>query len=147
LAPLLLATIHFKFVYAPPSDLVENLSFGSITAAFLSADRYLMIFRFVKDQILEYGNLIFPLIPLLLIYGIIMGISIPRNQKTAVMSLALRITLLTGIYFLVYLFTPKDLVWHLSTSMERLVTQIFPSFILLIFLVVSPPNREQGVQI
>lgn len=147
LAPLLLATIHFKLVYAPPSDLVKNLSFGSMTGAFLSADRYLMIFRFVKDQILEYGNLIFPLIPLLLIYGIIMGISIPRNQKTAVMSLALRITLLTGIYFLVYLFTPKDLVWHLSTSMERLVTQIFPSFILLIFLVVSPPNREQGVQI
>ena len=58
----------------------------------------------------------------------------PTGQKKAVISLALRITLLAGFYFLVYLFTPKDLAWHLGTSLERLVTHIFPSFILLFFL-------------
>jgi hypothetical protein len=144
LAPLLLATVHFKLALAPPGDLGVNLNFGALSGALLSVERYLTIFRFAKNQILEYGNLILPLIPLMLIYAIIVGISIPKTQKIAVMSLALRITLLTGIYFLVYLFTPKDLVWHLSTSMERLVTQIFPSFILLFFLVVSVPSRDEN---
>ena len=143
LAPLLLATVHFKLAYAPPGDLAVNLNFGSLAGAFLSVERYLTIVRFAKNQILEYGSLILPLLPLMLIYAIIVGISIPKNQKFAVISLALRITLLMGIYFMVYLFTPKDLVWHLSTSMERLVTQIFPSFILLFFLVVSGPSRDE----
>ncbi|GAH41772.1 unnamed protein product, partial [marine sediment metagenome] len=134
----------FKIAYAPPSDLGVNLNFGAFSGAFLSVERYLTIFRFAKNQILEYGSLILPLIPLMLIYAIIVGIMIPKNQKIPVMSLALRITLLSGIYFLVYLFTPKDLVWHLSTSMERLVTQIFPSFILLFFLVVSGPSRGEN---
>jgi uncharacterized membrane protein len=122
--------------------MLENLSFGGIANAFLSPERYLTIIRFVRDQFLEYGNLILPLIPLMLIYALLAGLSIPTNQKKAAISLALRLTLLTGFYFLVYLVTPKDLTWHLSTSLERLVTHIFPSFILLFFLVVSPHNHN-----
>lgn len=144
-SPFLLATIHFNIAYAPPGDLLKEISMGGIINAVLSPGRYLTIFRFVKDQVLGYGNLILPLVPLMAIYALIAGFSMPTGQKKAVISLALRITLLAGFYFLVYLFTPKDLAWHLGTSLERLVTHIFPSFILLFFLLVSPPGRDQPV--
>jgi hypothetical protein len=145
IAPFLLVTIHFNIVYAPPGDLLKDISMAGITSSVLSPGRYMLIFRFVRDQFLEYGNLILPLVPMMLIYALIAGFSIPVDQKKAVLSLALRITLLAGFYFLVYLITPKDLAWHLGTSLERLVTHIFPSFILLFFLVVSPPGREEPV--
>ena len=144
-SPFLLATIHFNIIYAPPGDLLKDISIGGIASSVLSPGRYLVIFRFVKDQFLEYGNLILPLVPLMIIYALTAGLSIPIGQKKAVISLALRITLLASFYFLVYLITPKDLTWHLGTSLERLVTHIFPSFILLFFLVVSPPGREEPV--
>ncbi len=32
-------------------------------------------------------------------------------------------------YFMIYLFTPKDLTWHLYTSCERLFIQLFPVFL------------------
>lgn len=34
------------------------------------------------------------------------------------------------VYFLVYVMTPHDINWHLQTSMDRLVLQLFPSVII-----------------
>ena len=142
LAPLLITTIHFKIVYTPPGDLIGNLNISALINDLLSADRYLTIFRFTKEQFLEYGQLTIPMIPLLVVYGIISGISFPRDQKLAISALTLRLAMLIGIYFLIYLITPKDLVWHLSTSIERLVSQVFPSFIFLFFILISSPTRR-----
>jgi uncharacterized membrane protein YadS len=112
----------------------------------LSGERYRIILGFAKQQFLGYGGLILPMIPLMLVYAVVTGVSIPGNQKVAVIALGLRITLLLVIYFFVYLLTPKDLAWHVSTSMERLVTQVFPSFILLFFLAVAPLYRVKITQ-
>ncbi|UCF27268.1 MAG: hypothetical protein JSW42_11575, partial [Chloroflexota bacterium] len=92
----------------------------------------------------NYGNLVIPTLPLLAIYGIIVGISFPKSQTRGIIFLTLRILLLGVIYFLVYLLTPNDLNWHLNTSIERLVTQIMPSFLLLYFLVISTINKKNG---
>ncbi|MFN2263293.1 MAG: hypothetical protein ACK2UM_03450 [Anaerolineales bacterium] len=146
LAPPLIATLHFKLALAPPSDLVENLDLSSMISDLLSGERYRIILGFAKQQFLGYGGLILPMIPLMLVYAVVTGVSIPGNQKVAVIALGLRITLLLVIYFFVYLLTPKDLAWHVSTSMERLVTQVFPSFILLFFLAVAPLYRVKITQ-
>ena len=37
--------------------------------------------------------------------------------------------------------SPKPLAWHLSTSLVRLLTQLFPSALLLYFLLVCPPIK------
>lgn len=44
-------------------------------------------------------------------------------------------------YFLVYLVTPKDLAWHLSTSCNRVLSHLYPSAILL--LAVSLPTGDE----
>ncbi len=44
-------------------------------------------------------------------------------------------------YYVVYLITPHDLGWHLKTSADRLFMHLWPSWVLLVFLVIrSPPQ-------
>jgi hypothetical protein len=144
LAPLLLVTVYFKMAYAPPGDILSGLDLITIKAKLLNVSRYLVIIRSTRNQIFNYGNLIVPLLPLLVIYGFIVGISFPKSQARDILFLTLRVLLLVMIYFFVYLFTPNDLNWHLNTSIERLATQTMPSTLLLYFLVVSTINNKDG---
>ncbi len=144
LLPVLLVTVYFKIAYAPPGDILTSLDLTTIKAKVLSVSRYLTILRFARNQFMNYGNLIVPVLPLLIIYGIIVGISFPTMLTRGILFLTLRIMFLGIIYFFIYLLTPKDLNWHLSTSIERLVTQIMPSFLFLYFLVISTVNGKKG---
>jgi hypothetical protein len=144
LSPLLLVTVYFKIAYAPPGDILSGLDLIAIKGKLLTVSRYLTIIRSTRNQIFNYGNLIVPFFPLLIIYGLIVGISFPKSQARGILFLTLRVLLLVVIYFFVYLFTPNDLNWHLNTSIERLVTQIVPGFLLLYFLVVSTINEKGG---
>jgi hypothetical protein len=146
LLPVLSVTVYFKVANAPPGDILTTLDLTTIKVNILSVSRYLTILRFAKNQFMNYGNLIVPLLPLLIIYGIIVGISFPKIQTRGILFLTLRILFLGIIYFFIYLLTPKDLNWHLNTSLERLVTHIMPSFLFLYFLVISTINgtKEAG---
>jgi hypothetical protein len=124
--------------------LFANLNVSTLLDKLLSVQRYLTIFRFAGGQFIRYGNLVLPLLPLLLIYLLIMGTSVPKEQAKSILSLSLRLALLAGSYFVVYLLTPHDLAWHLSTSINRLLSQIMPSLLFLYFLVVSPLSMNQG---
>jgi hypothetical protein len=142
LLPFLIAVLYFKFALAPPNDLLTELSVGALKSKLVDLSRYLTIFKALRNQFFGYGGLVIPLLPMLLVYPIFAGFRIPRSERCAVLGLALRVSALAIAYFLVYLFTPKPLTWHLSTSLVRLVTQILPSALLLYFLVVSPLARE-----
>jgi hypothetical protein len=144
LLPLLITVVYFKLELAAPSDLFANLNVSTLLDKLLSVQRYLTIFRFAGGQFIRYGNLVLPLLPLLLIYLLIMGTSVPKEQAKSILSLSLRLALLAGSYFVVYLLTPHDLAWHLSTSINRLLSQIMPSLLFLYFLVVSPLSMNQG---
>lgn len=141
LLPFLIAVLYFKFALAPPNDLLSELSIGALKSKLVDLSRYLTIFKALRNQFFGYGGLVIPLLPMLLVYPIFAGFRIPRSERWAVLGLVLRVSALAIAYFLVYLFTPKPLSWHLSTSLVRLVTQILPSALLLYFLVVSPPAR------
>ena len=53
--------------------------------------------------------------------------------------LALPVLGLLGAEFALYLVTTLDLTWHLSTSNDRLVTQAWPSLLLVAFLILRAP--------
>lgn len=42
--------------------------------------------------------------------------------------------LMLGAYYFTYLITPRDLVWHLDTSLNRLILQLWPPTIFIIFI-------------
>jgi hypothetical protein len=146
LLPLLLTTLYFKLTLAPPNDIVAGLSLAAIKSKLVEVSRYLAILKAVRSQITHYGNLALPMLPILLGYGLLVGISFSKDQRGGVLALLLRVAGISAIYFMIYLLTPNNLAWQLNTSLERLVTQILPSALFLYFLVVSalPSQRRPG---
>ncbi len=133
LLPALAILIFFKSTLAPPSDLV-SLSVGqSVVAKLLDPNRYFMI----ASELWERAPV--RLVCLLAIYGVCVGVSARRTA--GVTEAALAFLLLSAGYFAVYLTTPYDLSWHLFTSMDRLLAQVWPTFVLVLFLLLRTPEE------
>jgi hypothetical protein len=86
----------------------------------------------------------FSLLLILLVYGLLVWFDIPETLTLKFVGLSLLLQL-SG-YFFIYLITPHDLVWHINTSMERLLLQVFPSALFLFFYVTRSPdfNLSEG---
>jgi hypothetical protein len=84
------------------------------------------------------------LVPLLAAYAWLVGRreSGPGDRatvRTGAVALAL-----SGVgLLLVYVTTPRDLAWHLSTSLDRLLVQLWPATLFVLFLSL----REPGVRV
>ena len=48
---------------------------------------------------------------------------------------------IAAAYYAVYLLTPHDLNWHLSTSIDRLTLQVWPGFLFALFYFVRTPEE------
>ena len=76
------------------------------------------------------------------IYSLCVGLG-PR--RTAGVGYAtLTILFVFAGYLAAYLTTPYDLQWHISTSMDRLLLQVWPTFVLVFFLSISTPEEIFG---
>jgi hypothetical protein len=112
----------FKFFYAPSNDLITGQSIGIIDKL-LDLSRYVMILTFLIKCI----ALKFPVIPIILIYILF------SKQKFKLSSSFIIIILTFIAYLSVYIVTPRDLQWHLETSLERLIIQLYPAFLFAFF--------------
>lgn len=142
LLPLLLATLYFKLTLAPPNDIMKGLSIASVKGKLIEVSRYLTILKAARNQFINYGGLMLPMLPLLLAYGILVGASYPKEQRSSILALLMQVATITGVYFMIYLLTPNNLSWQLNTSLERLITHILPSALFSYFLVVSALNPQ-----
>jgi hypothetical protein len=146
LLPLLLATLYFKISLAPPNDIVGAMSVAAVKSKLVNISRYLTILKAARSQFTHYGSLALPaiprapgmgMLPLLLGYGVLVGVSFSKEQRGGILALLLRVAIIAGVYFMIYLLTPNNLAWQLNTSLERLVSQVLPSALFLYFLLVS----------
>jgi hypothetical protein len=116
--PVLLLYVYFKMVYAPANDLVGALD-NHTTQKLLSFDRYITIGKY-------FLTILYYQFQLLLILPFALLVACPRRLVSGI------ILILSGTlaaYLCVYVITPHDLTWHLSTSLDRLIQQIYPSVI------------------
>ncbi len=125
----LMMIIIFKMFYATSNDIVSGQSNG-ITEKLLDMNRYLITFKFIVTTLFTKNYIL-----LILIFSLL---AVLINRKTLEMKneFAIIATLLIG-YFMIYIVTPNDLVWHLTTSFDRLIHQIYPSLLFLILLTIS----------
>jgi len=117
----LFVLVLFKIVYAPAGDILgEN---GLFTQKLSDFSRYEMVWAFAKDYLSENCKFLIYMMAAILIV----------NYKYY-FSFAFLVTAgLFASYILVYIITPHDLGWHLSTSFYRLVHQVFPLLIYSVF--------------
>lgn len=72
-----------------------------------------------------------------------LGLSYPEQYKISIYISSIVLLLMLMGYFMVYIISPHDLVWHLNTSLERLFLQLLPSAIFIFFVLLTTPEEMQ----
>jgi hypothetical protein len=106
--------------------------------------RYWQIFEAFGFAILSFGNWPLQVTPLLVFYALLLGIDPeqPRHRSSWI-ALGAAVLTLAG-YVFVYVTTPQDLAWHLRTSLQRVLLQLWPSAVFLFFLFLRTPEDVLG---
>lgn len=119
----LLVVVSFKVLFAPANDLISagNKQLFSLSAALSDSGRYVMILKFALNTLIS--SYMCAMIMVFVVFAF--------NRKIFLSLPFIIISILLGVYFIIYLITPYDLNWHLSTSLNRLFQQVYPAFIYL----------------
>jgi len=138
--PIVALLTYFKLAYAPPNDLVKDSSVIEIIRRAAAFPRYQMVLGALWQRVQQVNdwNSFLALLPLFLI-GFRRRQPFPPAGRVA---LAAALLVLGG-FVAVYLLTPRDLDWHLRTSMDRVLMQWWPSFIFATFLALPSPEAHR----
>jgi hypothetical protein len=136
-APLLLVTTY-KLVIHAPNDLFSGDH--PVAAQLLDVQRWWTIARNFFLYTFRYGNWLVSIVIVLVIYATLMGFD-SLEWRRQIWLLLIIFGQLAG-YFVIYLITPHDLVWHISTSMDRLLSHLFPMVLFWLFVALRPPELK-----
>jgi hypothetical protein len=128
--PMLMLIAYFKSAVVPPNDLVAGQGISSTLSRISDGSRYALV---AKAYISTFGELIKSRILIFPLSILLLGIAWPRRHGRSVIFAATALFLMLSGYSVVYITTPHDLEWHLSTSVERLFIHILPASIFLFF--------------
>jgi len=109
--------VVFKMICPVKNDLVSESGSGTF-GLLLQGERYAAVFDYYTDIV----NKRFVYTRLLI--GLYLVVCVAKRklpEKNFLLVIACMFA-----YFMVYVITPKDLLWHLNTSCERLLFQLFP---------------------
>ena len=111
----------------------------------LNVDRYQLVLIAFAEEIFFFNDGVFIL---LVVYLSISGINKMRLRDRQFFAQATLPVLLLGCYFFTYVIFSytgmKDLEWHLSSSLDRLVVHIWPSVVFLFFYCVNGPEKSRA---
>lgn len=132
-APGALLTVWLKFFLAPAVDPLITQRGSSLTRLH-DLSRYVEVASGFFSNLLNLGSGVANPLILLLILGIFLRwrLEEPYRLPTAIATLTLMLVFLS--YCGVYLVTPYGLTWQIQSSFNRLILQVWPSFLLVFFV-------------
>lgn len=130
--PVLLILAYFKLRLAPAGDL--------FAADLLHPRGWLFIAgRFFRTAA-DFGQWPVLFLPILVLSGLLFGIKINPEDKPSIIGSSVTLAVILLGYYGIFLITPHDAGWHVSTSLDRLFLQIWPSAIFLFFQLAALPE-------
>lgn len=145
LLPGALLVLHFKTQVSPGVNRIVRQSAEEVASKLLDVERYWTVFKAFFVEMGKFGGWIVSLQIVLLIYLLLIGPN-PNGVKKEVALLPLALISLMALgFYLVYIITPHDLDWHLRTSLNRLLLQLWPSAVFLYFQFVRTPLEAQAL--
>jgi len=126
-----------KLGFAGESDLFRGRTWSDLLEKVTDGSRHSMILQVVGKQV--WYNIGGWLSIALLALAVVSGLRIEAPLRPASAWIALTLVGITVSFYVVYLLTPRELPWHLATSSDRLVMQIWPSILFGYFIFVRPP--------
>jgi hypothetical protein len=134
LLPILLIVFYFKSQIAPPNDLLAGQGFEITMGRFVAPARHLAIAKAFVTEFYSFGKLRILIFPICLF---LLGLSTEKKFRQTVRTGTLMLLLMLAGYYIIYLITPHDLVWHIQTSLQRLFIQLLPSAVFIFFLAIN----------
>lgn len=137
LALPLLVIVLFKLFLAPSNDLLAGQ--GNLLDKLSDAERYGLIFKQAFVTLWNLGDAPFSLFGIIILTAILLGRS--KEPISRLWTLPAIIGFQLAAYFGIFLLTPQDLTWHLSTSLDRLYLHVFPLALFWFFLWLKSPEE------
>ncbi len=138
LAPLMTVVLWFKLVLATPSTNLESVRSGSLRSLIFDFPRWVIMGKALIEHGYAFGGLGVSVFLILAAYLVCVGVDWKENQ-TSIQVLSLTLTLLLAGYCVFCVIAPFDINWQISTALDRLVLQLWPSVIFLSFLAARSP--------
>jgi hypothetical protein len=138
-APGLAATILLKVVSQGHEALIPSTS-GGISGKLLDPARWWHIFLGFGQALLGAGQ--WWAHPVILVAALAVALRLlPAAERRARLWLWIPIAATLAAEFGIYLLTPADLDWQVRGSASRLLAQVWPSLIWLVFLMLRSPEE------
>jgi hypothetical protein len=129
-APVVIALVWFKLALAPASGLAEGLSFDVLVTRLFDLQRHATVAVLMAQHAMRWSAsfavAVFPLAGLAAIW-----MAIQKGDAVRAMTAVLGLMLVS--YYFVYVTTPFDISWHVSSSLDRLLIQLWPALVLAVF--------------
>jgi len=137
LAPLLAIVLFMRFALAPPNDHIGGRPLAALVSQATDFQRWKLVLLAVPRGIRRLGGLPVGVPVLLLIYGVLAGLEAKCDRLTLWTGSATLAALLAG-YCVVCVVQPRDIYWQIDTALYRLLMQLWPAAIFLVFIAVRP---------
>jgi len=154
LLPVLAVLAYFKLTLAPANSWISADSYftshsiqhfrdpGTLARKLTDVSRYQLIARTMASEIIQLGGRRMGITPLLGLY--LISAKVNRKSVESVQTGIALLPLMLFGYFLVYLATPLNLAFHLRTSLLRLLLQLWPSAVFILFMITSSAEPRNG---
>jgi hypothetical protein len=125
--PAIVAVASFRYLMPGPSYLFSHLSFADVIARVRSLARWRTVAAAMGREIWLGGATYIGILPLTVVIAITLGR--PRHWPRAVVAAAICTAGMLAVDASVYLLLSPNLVWHLSTSVDRVIVQLTPTIV------------------
>jgi len=146
-APILATVLLFKLRVATSSDIFGAAGRVGMMERFLDPSRYALIALETVRHVWTFGPLLLSPFVILGAYLALAGVRKDSQDSAILRSGALALAFTSVGYFFIYVLRPLDLAWLLETSMDRLILQLWPSIIFVVFLATRTPEREAAADV
>lgn len=146
--PVLLMLLYFRVHYAPETELISRRSPAAVVALALNPAQYREMGGAFLEYARSYDRSVLTILPLLVLYGAFAGRAHPSPALPGVRTAAVSLALMLFGYFIIYAAFSRTVRVHMQTSLDRLLLQLWPVAVWVLFLWVRPvgvvhaPARE-----
>jgi 4-amino-4-deoxy-L-arabinose transferase-like glycosyltransferase len=139
--PILMVVFYFKYTIVARNGYLSPLEEQTLFSKITDFSRYRMIADYLIGIGLGFGRWTVSVVPLLTFYLLLLGVRAGSEQKKNVVASLVTLSLMMAGFLAMYLITSRDLAWLIVTSLERLISQLWPGLIFIFFLIVKTPEE------
>ena len=140
LIPVMAVVLYLKMGLGQPNGLLSPTEGPPFMAKVRDVARYGIIARAFFEQAFIFGDWAVPIVPILGGYLLLVGTAIDKRDKPSVLLVFTVLGIMLAGYSVIYVLSPRDVHWHVVTSLNRLCSQLWPSFLFGFFLMARTPE-------